>query len=83
MDSGPKIGENALRNANQKQSVDDIVGNNIYDTVGDTIVTPFQTPNKAIPVMIPKIDKRNYKKNSKLRFDDSERIKNVKRKLIF
>ena len=78
MDFKPKIGENTF----ETQSAGNINGDIVYDTNGDTIVTPFQTPNKPIPVIIPKIDKRNYKKHSKLRLDEREQINNVKRELF-
>ena len=78
MDFKPKIGENT----NETQSAGNINGNIVYETNGDTIVTPFQTPNKPIPVITPKIDKRNYKKHSKLRLDEREEINNVKRELF-
>ena len=78
MDFKPKIGENTFKT----QSAGNINGDIVYDTNGDTIVTPFKTPNKPIPVIIPKIDKRNYKKHSKLRFDEREQINNVKRELF-
>ena len=78
MDFKPKIGQNKL----QEQSAGDIVGNHVDGTVADTIFTPYQTPNKPIPAINPKIDKRNYKKNLKLRLYEHERINSVKRVLF-
>ena len=40
MDFKPKIGENTFKT----QSAGNINGDIVYDTNGDTIVTPFQTP---------------------------------------
>ena len=78
-----------VKTAGYDTAGDDIVYDTVGDTIGDTNVTPFDTPTtptKPIPVVIPKIDKRNYKKSLRLEkriTDEMELGRNkVKRELF-